>query len=68
MRTRRIVFAGALGALAPWVARAHPGHGIGDGWSLLHWVAEPLHGGAAILLALGLFGAFAWLRRASGPR
>ena len=68
MKTRRIVFAGALGALVPWVARAHPGHGIGDGWSLLHWMAEPVHGGAGILLALCVLGGFAWQRRASGSR
>ena len=68
MRTHRIVFAGTLGTLVPRVARAHPGHGIGDGWSLLHWVAEPVHGGAAILLVLGLLGGLAWQRRASGSR
>jgi urease accessory protein len=68
MKRRGILLAGALGAFVPWAASAHPGHGHGDGWSLLHFVLEPVHGGAGILLAACLLAAIAWLRRTSGPR
>ncbi len=68
MKMGRILLAGALSSLVPWVASAHPGHGHGDGWSLLHWVSEPIHGGAGILVAVCVLGAAVWLRRASGSR
>ena len=68
MKRRRILLAGALGSLLPRIADAHPGHGHGDPWSLLHWVSEPVHGGAAILLAACALGAIVWRQRASGPR
>jgi uncharacterized protein (TIGR03382 family) len=68
MKTRWIVLAGVSGALVPWVAGAHPGHGPGDGWSLVHFVTEPVHGGAGILLAVLVLGALGWLRRTSGSR
>ena len=68
MKTRGTLFAGAAVALVPWVARAHPGHGIGDGWSFFHFVSEPVHGGAGILLAVCVLGAIAWVRRTSGSR
>jgi hypothetical protein len=68
MKTRWIVLAWAAGVLLPRVAGAHPGHGLGDGWSLLHFVTEPVHGGAGILLAVLVLGAIGWQRRSSGSR
>jgi hydrogenase/urease accessory protein HupE len=42
--------------LASSVAWAHPGHGeVGQGWTLLHWVAEPLHAtGLALVMVAAL--------------
>ena len=68
MKKHWTLLAGASVALVPWVAAAHPGHGLGDGWSFFHWVSEPVHGGAGILLALCVLGAIGWVRRTSGPR
>jgi hypothetical protein len=68
MTMRWTLLAGAAVALVPCVAGAHPGHGFGDGWSFFHFVSEPVHGGAGILLAACVLGAIAWVRRASGPR
>jgi hypothetical protein len=68
MKTRWMLLAGSAAALFPQVARAHPGHGLGDGWSFLHFVSEPVHAVPGILLAACVLGAIAWVRRASGPR
>jgi hypothetical protein len=68
MKTRWTFLAGAGVALLPGVAGAHPGHGLGDGWSLVHFVSEPVHGAAGILLAVCLLGAIAWVLRTSGTR
>ncbi len=41
----------------------HPGHGTGDGSSILHYLTEPIHllGGVAVLLCVVL--AVAFVRR-----
>ncbi|WP_018871662.1 hypothetical protein [Thioalkalivibrio sp. ALJ16] len=51
-------------ALASSPALAHPGHGHGDGFSLLHYLSAPEHVAGLVLLAVvggGIAGW--WLRR-----
>ncbi|WP_018863243.1 hypothetical protein [Thioalkalivibrio sp. ARh3] len=54
----------AVLALASGPALAHPGHGHGDGFSLLHYLSAPEHVAGLVLLAVvggGIAGW--WLRR-----
>lgn len=58
-------------ALAGSPALAHPGHGHGDGHSLLHYLSSPEHvWPAALLLAAVIGGAWWWRRsrRRKNPR
>ena len=60
-------------ALASSPALAHPGHGHGDGHSLLHYLSSPEHvwpAAAALLLAAVIGGAWLWRwsRRRKDPR
>lgn len=61
-----------LSGLASSVASAHPGHGeVGQGWSLLHWVAEPLHAtGLALVMvsALVAWRLWAWTRASQAQK
>jgi hydrogenase/urease accessory protein HupE len=64
MKRSSLAFA-TLAAL-PSVAAAHPGHGIAGGSSsLLHYLAEPMHGIGAVLGigAVSLLAAWATSRR-----
>ncbi len=40
---------GLLAGMAPGVLHAHPGHGVSEGSSWLHYVDEPIH----VVLLLG---------------
>jgi hypothetical protein len=56
MRSRVSISLIALLGAAP--AAAHPGHGAaGDGWGALHYVSEPAHLGAGVLV---LFAVSLW--------
>ena len=48
-------------------ALAHPGHGVTDGGSAVHYLLEPLHIGPVLLLAAGLTTAL-WLKRRKALR
>ncbi len=52
---------GLLIGVTPGVLHAHPGHGVSDASSWLHYISEPVH--AALLLGLALL-AFPLVRRA----
>ena|GEM_PF-1171469 len=47
----------------PTVAWAHPGHGLGDGTSLLHYLTSPIHVGGAMLALTVVIGIRAPLAR-----
>lgn len=57
----------ALPLLAASAAHAHPGHGVtGEGgWTLAHFLGDPLHLGFALAALLGLGGLLALRRGAS---
>jgi hypothetical protein len=44
-------------------ALAHPGHGITEGTSVIHYVVEPLHIGPVLLLLATGFTTALWLKR-----
>lgn len=50
-------------AFLPGAALAHPGHGTGDGFELLHYLATPEHLLPAAAGALTMLGLAAWRRR-----
>ena len=57
MMTRGLLCLSLLSASVP--ALAHPGHGYGDGYALLHYLSAPEHApeyAIGLLLALGVVG------------
>jgi hydrogenase/urease accessory protein HupE len=52
----------------PAAVYAHPGHGSpGNPWGLLHYLAEPLHLGSGIIVAVAvLLAALRWSHRNRG--
>jgi len=60
-----LVLAALLGSVA---ASAHPGHGVGDGTSLLHYLTSPLHVGRAMLVLTALAGLSMLQRRKATAR
>ena len=55
-------------ALTSAPALAHPGHGHGDGHSLLHYLSSPEHVWPLALLLVALVGVGGWLWRRSRRR
>jgi hypothetical protein len=54
---------GAITSFAAAPAAAHPGHGTGDGFSLLHYLTEPNHVLGAVGVAMGVAIVVALMRR-----
>ncbi|OAI55651.1 hypothetical protein AYO47_02390 [Planctomyces sp. SCGC AG-212-M04] len=57
-------FAGCFAAcLITSPVLAHPGHGVTEGDSAVHYLAEPLHIGPVILLVVAGIATALWLKR-----
>jgi|GEM_PF-2214233 len=64
MRCRSaVLFCGLLMGLLPGAALAHPGHGMGEGWSALHILTSPIHAGGILLAAAVAGVAWRWILR-----
>ena len=67
MMTRGLLCLSLLSASVP--ALAHPGHGYGDGYALLHYLSAPEHApeyAIGLLLALGVVAGWRIRRRRRG--
>lgn len=60
---KRIALFAGLAALLATPVFAHPGHGVSEGSSLLHFITEPEHIGLALLAVALVAGAVVFARR-----
>lgn len=60
---KRIALFAGLAALLATPVFAHPGHGVSEGQSLLHFMSEPEHVGLALLAVALIAGAIVAVRR-----
>ena len=60
---KRVATLAGIAALYAAPAFAHPGHGVGGGYSLLHYATSPEHVGLALLALVVVAGALALTRR-----
>ena len=49
-------------------ALAHPGHGVTEGDSAVHYLVEPFHIGPVILLVVAGIAATLWIKRRRTPQ
>jgi hypothetical protein len=43
-----------LGLLIPLMGHAHPGHSDSDGYTIIHYFREPIHGIVPLLFIVGI--------------
>jgi protein-S-isoprenylcysteine O-methyltransferase Ste14 len=53
----------SLALLLPVVAIAHPGHGVSDGSSWVHYLLSPIHVGVGVVMILVVLSAVSYYRR-----